>query len=286
MLFRSKGYKINEGKKLGVENKTYNIAVILPTDSSMKSSAFFNKCIYGINEAAINYQYDTFIVVADANDTSVIKKLSEDKKIDGVILTRTYRKDEAVQYLKKEGIPFVAIGNSMDEQVVCVDYNHMEASRLLVQNILQKGIRTLAFLADDERFDVNRDRFQGYCEALQAYGVGQREGNTYLNVASKAQAEYIVEHLIFHRIEGIICADETMCEWVFQKLKKEHIRVPEQIHLASCHHSDILENYIPSVSTIKCNPKRLGKEACEVLMKMLENRVVRQGRYLDYELNV
>ena len=40
------------------------------------------------------------------------------RKVDGMILTRTYENDKYVKFLKQKQIPFVAVGKFPDDDVV------------------------------------------------------------------------------------------------------------------------------------------------------------------------
>ena len=54
---------------------------------------FFYMCMCGVNEVAQARGYDMFVVTTNGVDTTRLKRLLDNDKVDGVILGNTHRDD-------------------------------------------------------------------------------------------------------------------------------------------------------------------------------------------------
>lgn len=262
------------------------IAAVVPMDNGIIELSFFQSCIMGVCEAADLADYEVLLVYSDYRDLRHLDSLVGSGRIDGVIITRTYNDDVTVAYLKQKGVPFVTLGSVPDSDVIQVDNDHEEACKELTMMSVIKGRRRIAFLGNHDQHVVNRRRFGGYCEALRAANIKIDPRIIFQDVDSQIQAEQVIDGLLDLGVDSIICIDEVICFWVYTKLKKEGIDIPGQVELASCYHSNALENYVPSITTIKYDAKLLGSTACVLLADILAGREAEPKTFLPYEFNI
>ena len=78
---------------------TKNLGVVIPADAYSTSIPFFQDCLLGVCEAATQNDYNVLIATRTAFDFSGIQNLVENKRIDGIILTRSLEDDKAIKYL-------------------------------------------------------------------------------------------------------------------------------------------------------------------------------------------
>jgi len=131
---------------------------------------------------------------------------------------------------------------------------------------------------------VNRGGYQGYEEA---YRKGKRKLNqdlVYTDLSSKAMVEKAVEELKKSGVECILCQDDYICDEAVRKLSHMGVRIPDQMKVASCHYSRILENYPVTVTSLKFNITELGRRSCQVLLDMIHGKTVPDKTLLDYEI--
>lgn len=265
---------------------TGTIAVVVPLDKGIIELSYFQACTMGVCEAADLAGCEVLLVYSDYRDLKHLRNLIDSHKIDGVIITRTYHDDVAVAYLKKEGVPFVTLGCVPDTDVVQVDNDHEEACKELTMMSIMKGRRKIAFLSSHDQNVVNGRRFEGYSEALRCSGRKIDPQIIFHDVDSQTQAEQIVDGLLSFGVDSIICNDEVISFWVYTKLKKEGVDIPGQVELSSCYHSNALENYVPSITTVKYDAKLLGSTACVILSDILAGNEVPQKTFLSYGFNI
>ena len=278
------GFYPNAAAQSLAQSKTNNIAIILPEVNTLVDMPFFHTCMYGVEEVAQANDYDIIVVTTNGNDTKPLERLIQNRKVDGMILTRTYENDKYVKFLKQKQIPFVAVGKFPDDDVVQVDHDNVGACKELVTVLFAKGIQNIAYLGSNMDQMVNRCRYQGYEEA---YRKGKRKLNqdlVYTDLSNKAMVEKAVEELKKSGVECILCQDDYICDEVVRKLARMGVRIPDQMKVASCHYSRILENYPVTITSLKFNITELGRRSCQVLLDMIHGKTVPDKTLLDYEI--
>lgn len=279
-----RGFYPNASAQSLAQARTNNVAIILPEVDALVDMPFFHTCMYGVEEAAKANEYDMIVMTTDGNDTRQLERMIRNRKVDGMILTRTYENDKYVSYLKEKGIPFVAIGKYAGEDVVQVDHDNVGAVRDLVSVLFSKGIQNIAYLGCDMDQMVNRSRLHGYEEAHKR---GKRKLNQdliYTDLNSRALVEKAVAELMQSGVECILCQDDYICDATIRKLQKSGVRIPDQMKVASCHYSRTLENYPITVTSLKFDITELGRRACLVLLDMIQGKQVPDKTLLDYEI--
>ena len=81
-----------------------------------------------------------------------------------------------------------------------------------------------------------------------------------------------------------MCQDDYICDEVVRKLSHMGVRIPDQMKVASCHYSRILENYPITITSLKFNITELGRRSCQVLLDMIHGKTVPDKTLLDYEI--
>lgn len=266
------------------EVRTNNIALVIPRNWKLIDLPFFQHCMIGVTEAAMSRDYDTMIVMAGDKDIDNVKRLTKRRKVDGFVLTRTYVRDVFVSYLKEAELPFVTLGSIDDPQVIQIDHDHQQACHDMVSAMIAKGMRRIAIVGNNRNHIVTNLRFNGYCSGLEDNRIHVNPDYIFLNGDNKYRIENIVEEIINRKIEGILCMDDTLCRWIITRLRRQQIRVPGQIRVASCYDSEILEDYTPSVTSIRFDAVELGREACKILLDLISGGTPPTRTFLGYEI--
>lgn len=268
------------------QNKTFNLAVVLPGDYNVVELPFFQKCMLGISRVASAHGYDVLLSMVTAQNTKQLRRAVANRKIDGAILTRTLAEDESIKFLLHNHVPFVAIGSADDERVIQIDNDHRGACRELTERLLRSGIRKLALIGSDERHIVTRNRRQGFEDAFAQREDWTGSRQIFMNVKEEAQVQQIVEGLIADGTECIVSMDDYLCGCVLNALQLRNVVVPEQMQVASFYDSTLLEYHRPSVTSIRFNVEELGQKACETLLALLDGEAVERRTLFDYEVRM
>lgn len=277
-------YYPNASAQSLAQSKTNNIAVILPEVDTLVEIPFFYTCMYAVEEMAHANEYDILVVTTSGKDARPLERLIMNRKVDGMILTRTYENDCFVPLLKEKRIPFVTIGQVMDEDVIQVDSDNAGACMELTTVLLYKGIDRIAYLGGNVEHMVNKCRYEGYLEAYEQFGKKPDGSMIYMNLNNKAMIGRAVEELLRKKADCILCQDDFICDEVLHLLARKKIRIPDEIRVASCHYSRILDNNPVTITSLKFDIMQLGNTACKILLDLIDGKPVQGRTLLDYEV--
>ena len=245
---------------------------------------FFQECLFGIQEIAGIMEYDILLSICKNNDISSLERIISNHKVDGVILMRTFVEDAQIEYLSTKEIPFVTIGSSNYPGVVQIDHNHKSACRELTSYILMKQLKKVALIGGDERHVVTQSRLRGFREAYQKMGLTPDENLLYLNLENGVLVDKMVEEILEKKVDCILCMDDAICSRVLKKLRMEHKEVPRDVKVASFYNSTVLENNVPSITSLKFDAKELGMVTCRTLLDLIDGLEVKQRTLLPNEV--
>lgn len=279
-------YSPNVVAKGLAQSKTFNLGLVLPGDYQIEELPFFQKCMLGISRTASEAGYDVLVSMVTPERITQLERAVTNRKVDGVILTRTLTDDAPMRYLQENGVPFVAIGSTEDTLAVQIDNDHKGACRELTETLLNRGIKKIALIGGSESYVVTRNRLQGFLEAFAARKDWDGEKQIFLNVGDGRLVEEIVDELLTDRVECIVCMDDFLCGCVLNALQQRGIAVPEQIQAASFYDSSILANRIPAVTSVRFDVEELGRKACELLLRMINGEEVERRTLLGHEVRM
>jgi len=265
-------------------SKTMNIGFVMPDESDVMDMPFFQTCIWGVTTMAARMDYDVFVSMVSASDISGLVRLVENHKVDGLILGRTYTHDKAIAYLTENKVPFVTVGSTDVPGVVQVDNDDRGGCTDLTSLLLLKGLRKLALVGGDSTYVVNNNRLMGFLDGYARAGMTPDQDLIHMNVSGMYMIEKTVKELLEQRVDCIIGMDDSICNAILTNLVKMHIKIPDDIKVASFFNTSILDHNQPSITSLKYDVAKLGMTACETLFGIIDGRSVKQQTLMNYEV--
>ena len=277
-------YKPNMAARALASQKTFNIGVVWPDDYNAVDLPFFQRCMIGVSEVTSGYGYDIVVSLITGDDISGLKRLIDNHKVDGIILTRTLVNDIPARFLKGSGIPFVTVGSSDDPDIISVDNDNFSACRELTSILIAKGLKRLALIGGSTGHIITRTRYRGFMEAYSDAGISFDQGLVYLDIENVTKIGSILKELQKKYIDGIVCMDDNLAGEVLARCRDEHIKVPEDLRLASFYNSTVLENAVPSVTSLNFNDRNLGAVAAKTLLELIDDGYAKSRMLSNYEV--
>ena len=105
-------YKPNVIARGLAQSKTFNLCVVMPEDYALVDLPFFQEVITGIQEIAGMNEYDILLCICQENDITGLERVVRNRKVDGIVLLRTFLKDPQIELLLEKKIPFVTTGST------------------------------------------------------------------------------------------------------------------------------------------------------------------------------
>lgn len=277
-------YRPNLIAKSLAQSKTFNIGVVLPSDTNLTETPFFQSCLMGICEVAASMDYDVVVTTVTEDDISLLERIILNHKVDGVILTRSLMNDIPARYLKEVGIPFVVIGSTEDNDIIQIDSNHITACSELTSWLLMSGNSSLALIAGNQNHIVNQNRYKGYLEGFRRTNHQVNSNLVFLNTNNSTLIHQAVNKIVESKADCIVCTDDLICNRTLIALGELGISVPEQMKVASFYNSAFLENHNPPVTALNMNVKELGIKAGKQLIDLIYGEKVDSKIFVNYEI--
>ncbi|MGN0341716.1 MAG: LacI family DNA-binding transcriptional regulator [Roseburia sp.] len=277
-------YKPNVIAQGLAKSRTFNLAVVMPTDYCLVDFPFFQNCLVGMHEVASSLGYDLLLTICNNVDMSHLERIISNRKVDGIVLMRTLVEDKTIQLLSEKGFPFVAVGSTKYQNVIQVDQNHHDACKELTSILLMKKMRKIALVGGSENHVVTQSRLNGYLDAHMEMGVPVQKELIFLNQETPVMVENAVDMILQKGVDCIACMDDGICSNVLNKLKKERVQIPTDIKVASFFNSTVLENNIPGITSLSFDVKEEGRVAVHTLIDMIEGMEVESRTLLGYDV--
>ena len=277
-------YKPNVIAQGLAQSKTYNLCVAMPRNYEVVDWNFFQACLFGIQEMAESAGYDILMTTCRMNDISSLERIISNHKVDGVVLMRTFLEDAQLAYLQQKKIPFVTTGSTDYSDVVQIDHDHRSACRELTSYLLMRGFGRIALVGEDEGYVVTRSRLEGFREAYEKQGIPLDESLLFLNPDNRTQVEKSVDEILERGVDCILCMDDADTSRVLRVLRERKVRVPGDVRVASFYNSTILDDHVPSITSLSFDAKEVGMVACKLLLQLIEGLEVPMKTLLPYEV--
>ncbi len=277
-------YRPNAVAKGLAQSKTYNLGLVIPGDYNDTELPFFQECMAGICEVAVENDYDVLISMVTGSSTAQLERVINNHKVDGVIVSRSTAGSPVVALLQETGMPFVAVGASQDPEMLCVDNDNQGACRDLTTLLLGKGMHRLALLGGDETHSVTASRLQGYRDAHRLAGLPLQKDLIFGNIGTVKQAKAAVDEALRQRVDCLVCMDDYICNLVLIHLRELALHIPQDIRVASFYDSTLLKNNTPPITSLRFDTKELGKLACQLLLDRLAGKEPHNLIHSDYQM--
>ena len=264
------GYQRNSlASKLRV-SKTNTIGVIVPRISRH----FFSTVIAGIEETAFDGGYDV-IICQSLEDTNREKKLIDtliSNRVDGILVSVSMQTFNA-DYLKNLDIPLIFFDRpynvSENTNVIIDDYlAAFEATEHLILN----GCKNIVHFSGPQEMKLYRRRKNGYVDAMKKNNLTISKQNI---IESKLMATDGIENakkvLKMKNVDGVFSANDNAAISAILHLKKEGIKIPEDIAFVGFSNEPISAVIEPSLTTVNQPDFEIGKVASSLLFEQIRN---------------
>lgn len=147
--------------------------------------------------------------------------------VDGICLLRARADDKSIKFLKDAEFPFVVIGRPEEaDGVLWVDNDNFQATYNLVNELIKKGHKSIAFLGAKKEWNVTKDRFNGFKVACEINGISIQDKmvvmmNDFNEDEGKIGAIKLLENAT---PTAIIAEDDILAFGILKVLREKNIK--------------------------------------------------------------
>jgi LacI family transcriptional regulator len=273
------GYVPNITARNLQQQHTDTISLILPVANHLKiSDPFFSEFLSGIVETTTTSNFSLILISSDPeNERETYLRLIRNSQVDGFIVMRTRRKDNRIDLLRSQDIPFVAFGRITGEN----NFPHVDSDdelgiRLVVDHLVELGHTRIGFIAEPKLFTKSFNRLQGYRSGLQAHGLVfdpdlVLEAN-FRQPSGKISTERLLS--VADPPTAIIASNDLLALGAFSAAQERGLEVGRDISITG--YDDILlaEYTNPPMTTVHQPAHQLGTQLTEMLIKIIHKEVL------------
>ena len=282
-VIKQLNYKPNAIARSLANKKTRIIGVVLPNEAQdLSFNPFFLKAMQGMSSYAKRKKY--YITYAfnddEREELNSIKDFITSNLIAGVCLLRLRTDDKSIEYLNNTNFPFVVVGRPEEpESMLWVDNDNFKATYNLMDTLIKKGHKEIAFLGAKEELTVTKDRLKGYKVSCEINGLSCATKNIIIKdeFTEEEGFEGVLELIEKCNPTAILVQDDLLAFGVLKALKSKGI---SDISVVAFNNTPLAQFQNPPLASVDINAYELGYYAAKVLIEYLENNNVENNHYI------
>ena len=281
-------YRPSAAAKGLAESRTYNLALVLPKSFIQLDLPYIRQIMNAICEEAFIWDYNIVICLSTEEYPESLMRTLDNRKVDGVILSRTVENDSLVDMLNQRGIPFATIGSLPPQTqgwaTVEADHDQQGGCYAFAQTMLRIDQTKIAVLGNDMHYVVNQSRMAGFRQAVNRLHFP--EENIYIRTGLKKPSDCsgAVDELLDAGVRRFLCMDDDICRYALTTLMQKGMKIPEDVQIASMCDSHLLEHGPIPITSLRFDASELGKIACRELLRALRDESYNSKPILGYRI--
>lgn len=241
---------------------------------------FFLHSIRGAYNCARESGYSLQVFFKRDGEPEIIESIAEKHSARGIILSAVLAEETDIRLLQRRDFPFSVIGRpTQTDSVFWVDNDNYNACYTIVTNLLNKGVKNIAFVTKGLDRHYARDRYEGYRQAFAIRGASPPpdlvvDGNVH------EQEERLLAALADGAIDVIIADDDETALSIANFVPAEGRRIKV-----------IGFNYMPvphienvDLWLVDIKPEELGYWAAKMVIQAIEEKTPPVNRLIPLEL--
>ncbi len=236
---------------------------------------FFSSVISGMEDVAIAHGYSMMISQSMEDYEKEVAACNTflNGIIDGLLISVT---KETVNYdhikkMEEEGIPIVFYDRYVEEfnsdKVVIDDFG---GAYQATEHLIIQGRRKIVHFQGPQNRLIGQNRLNGYLKAMHNNGV-VIDSKLIIPCDTYQQAISETQKLIDSKVkfDAIFTVNDFTAIGVIKTLKKNGIKIPEDVSVVGFGDDQVAEMVEPSLTTIHQPGFEMGKKAMELLIKRI-----------------
>jgi len=185
---------------------------------------------------------------------------------------------KTITRLRSCGRHIVLAGTDSEQfghDISCATPSRRTETQQLVNYLYNCGKESIALVGFGRHSINDNFRYHAAMSAVAAWGKLLRESDIWLweNDPSESFDKFIDNHLQY---DAVICPNDAIAICLIDSLKKQGIRVPEDLYIASFGNMFIGQFHKPSVTSMTMDMFYVGEQAFQVLRFIMKNEKSQQ----------
>jgi LacI family transcriptional regulator len=270
------GYRPNVMARRLQKQRTDTLGFVIPTSGPRFSDPFFGELLAGMGNEAARRDFDLLVSTRSPDtieEAQAYERLVRDRRVDGVMLTRTRINDVRIAYLLEHDFPFVAFGRTLVEGTfACVDVDGDLGVWNATQHLIELGHRDIAVVLPPENLMFTTYRRRGFYRAMEAHGLEVRpEWEEHSDLTERGG--YAVACRLLgeaQRPTAIVAGNDLMAIGAMRAAREHGLSVGQEISITGFDDITLAEHAHPALTTVRQPIYEIGRQVCRMLVEILQ----------------
>jgi DNA-binding LacI/PurR family transcriptional regulator len=226
------GYAPNQSGRSLRQGTTNAIGFMieLSADANASSDDFFMGVFDGVQTVLSRHKLDlvVFPCPADQQPVEYLQRIVGRRLVDAMIISATFRRDARIEFLKKAGIPFIALGRSeTGEDLRWIDLDFEGVASQSVDRLVEHGHRRIAVAIPADDINLGHVFHASYRDSLARNGISYEPSLVFRQERIVEGGRDIAARIVAmpNPPTAIILSSEAVAPSLYQGLK-EHGMMP------------------------------------------------------------
>ncbi len=266
--------------------RTDAIGYILPTPQPRFADPFFSEFISGLGDEAASRNFDVLISTAppgDALEEAMYERWVQSRRVDGIVLSRMRRHDWRVDFLASRGVPFVALGSSLN----AVDYPFIDVDARagfmsLVAHLVELGHQRIAYIGAAPDLMLQSVRLAGYREGIAALGLDQDDALIVEGDLTR-QGGYLAAQQLLSSARpptAIVGANDLTAIGALRAARERGLRIGRDLAVAGYDGVGEAEHTHPPLTTLNQPVYDIARRLVTMLLMLIANEALPERHVL------
>ncbi len=252
--------------------------LVLDESARFLADPMTDMILAGIGDVARDNGYTLLIQAArpDPDDADRLFSPLLEERVDGALLFLSGApsiRRRTIRRMSELGFSFVVFEQApAGLPVVSVTADNRSGARELVEYLLGRGHRRIAFISTRTPWPMVEERLRGYREALDAAGVAAApELEVAEGVWDPANGSHMTEALLAlpEPPTAIVCGNDLLALGAMRAARIRDLRIPEEVAIAGFNDFEFAQFADPPLTTVRVPGYDLGRVAAESLIGRL-----------------
>ena len=279
------GYVPNSLAQRFQKRKTDTIGLILPTFGPRFSDPFFSELLAGIGNKAADQGYDLLVSTRPPGEDELLayRQIVQGHRVDGLVVVRTRKNDERIEYLRSVSFPFVAFGRTERElDFPFVDEDGISGMRLIADHLVNLRHKRIACIASPPELMFSQYRLDGLQSRLQELNTPLNPGLILVgDLTQRSGYEQAIELLnLPNSPTAIVAFNDLMAFGAMSAAQNRGLVVGSDISITGFDNIPMASHSHPTLTTVDQPIYQIGNKVCEMLVHLIQGEPLEEGSTL------
>lgn len=262
--------------------KHHRIGLVMPWDRA----SFFSALAPDIEDQAHRAGFRMMLVNNQNDPETELERVREtvDHGVDGLIwmCSGNGPKPTAVRYAREKAPAVVMIDRvppAYRSELSLVDADNRGGMNQMVDYLVSRGRRRIAFAASQRHLTSTRNRERGYRRGLRQAGIELQESWVFGTRQIGLAGGRILARKVLasgEKFDAICCSSDAIAAGLIQELQSRGLRVPDDVAVTGFDDDPMFSAVKPGLTTVHMDLQTMALEATRLLLEQLDRLAQQQ----------